>query len=48
MSGGIGHQKGRAIIKVLVLYGGGHARSHIDRVKHRVVSFDWFYFPAKG
>jgi hypothetical protein len=48
MSGGIGHLKGRAIIKVLAPYGGGCTRSHIDRVKHRVVSFDWFYFPAKG
>ncbi|MCE7764401.1 hypothetical protein GQL56_17270 [Pseudomonas putida] len=67
MSGGIAHQKGMAIIKVLVVCGSGHAReegnsvhgtgvagvrgharSHRDRLKYRVVSFDWFYFPAKG
>ena len=26
----------------------GHARSHMDGLKYRVVSFGWFYFPAKG
>ncbi|GLO08809.1 hypothetical protein PPUJ20005_27780 [Pseudomonas putida] len=25
-----------------------HARSHMDGLKYRVVSFGWFYFPAKG
>jgi len=48
MSGGIAHQKRMAIIKVLLLCGSGHARSHMDGLKYRVVSFDWFYFPAKG